>query len=101
MHGCVYVFVEQGRLYLAMCVDCGCVTVCIGIGVVQTGAKAGNSCDGVQWVVCVSGGVVVCGGLWRWCSGVWRLCSGVWRWCSGVWRCVVVCGGVWWGVEVV
>ena len=39
---------------------------------------------------------------------VGRCCSEVWRWCSCVWRrvegCgggVVVCGGVWRGVEVV
>ena len=31
--------------------------------------------------------VVVCGG------GVVG-CGGLWRWCSGVWRCVVLCGGV-------
>ena len=36
----------------------------------------------IKWVVC-GGGVVGCGGVWRWYSAVWR-------WCSGVWRCVEV-----------
>ena len=33
-------------------------------------------------------------GVWRWCSSVWRRVEG----CGGG---VVVCGGVWRGVEVV
>ena len=32
------------------------------------------------------GGVVGCGGMWRWCSSVWRRVEG----CGGD---VVVCGG--------
>ena len=42
----------------------------------------------------------VCGG-WSWCSGVWRRVEGCGGGVVGGGAGVVVCGGVWWGVEVV